>query len=151
MWPWVAVIIAIIVSIIILGIGIWLSLELDDWTIFSRSGSLLVVIALALAILDHSNWLQKVINVSSDAALPEFKEKLKQNFLNKVTERLSKHNLQKSEDEIEYIVNIEISKYIEEVPNRIGSTVKRSFQKYELIIAAIGTIVWGFGDLAKYI
>jgi hypothetical protein len=147
LWPWIIVGISILISILALGIGVWFSVEQKDWSLFSRAGSLLVIIALTMAIIDHSKWLKKVIDIGDRATSSEFKEELKKIFHEQITENLDKHNLIKPPVEIEFLADLECSKYLELAPQRVGINLRKWFQKYELIIAGIGTFVWGFGDL----
>ena len=56
--PFFWMIIIVVVSVIIIHHGISLSLECNDWTIFSRFGSLLVSIALISVLIDHSKFYQ---------------------------------------------------------------------------------------------
>lgn len=56
--PIVAIYLAwIFVAVATVG-GVWLSSLYEDWSIFARFGSVVVVIALLLAVYDHFSWAQ---------------------------------------------------------------------------------------------
>ena len=147
LWPRIIIIFLIFISIAIVGFGMRYSIENNDWSIFSRSGSVLVIIALIVAIVDHSYWSKKAIEVGNKAITEKRKEQFKDNFYKVIREDLDKYKVEKSENEINYLVNKEYTKYLEDLPERIGTVTRKSLQKYELIVASVGTVIWGFGDL----
>lgn len=138
---------SVIISIAILGTGIWLSFASSDWTIFSRSGSLLVIVALIMALTDHSGWLRKIIKIGDNSLSEKAKEEFKRAFSKNIEEDLKRFEIVKSKNEIDYLTDVKVQDYLQNFPNRIGIEIRKSIQKYELSIAIIGTLVWGFGDI----
>jgi hypothetical protein len=109
---------ALLLSLIMLGSGIVLSLHLFDWSWFSRSGCLVVVIGIFLTssqIIENSRRLKSRRSYNDQNFHRDFADKHKQRALQR-------------------------SRGLEE---DIWENGLRGF--YLLIV---GTLVWGFGDLA---
>ena len=112
---------ALLLSALVLVAGIGLSIELDDWTWFARSGSMVVVIGIFLTsseIIENSRRLRIRRNHHEQSFHRDFAEDIKRGTL-------------------------ERSRSLDE---DIWENGLRGF--YLLIV---GTLVWGLGDLAGFI
>ena len=119
------------ISIFILLItGIIPSIILSEWGWFSRSGALLVIFGIFTVWLDY----ESDINKSLDNIFSGFK-----NYLRDSEQKLTNK-------EINFIEK-EINSKFKEVSN---ATKKRS-KNIEFFIVAIGTLIWGYGDLVNKI
>ena len=140
-----------IFTIAITIIGILLSLKNHDWTIFSRCGSLIVVVALFLVIIDYSKSASALFKIAEPRLVDNKNEKILNEIKTDVLKGLSENNLSKTQDEVNFIANIiydyKMQNYKEQFPTRVGGYFKNSLQVNELLIGVFGTIVWGFGDL----
>lgn len=131
--------------------GIIISINLHDWSWFSRSGSLLVVIALTLEVIDFPTWISNISKSVRKYSERDGDEFLYDTFRNIIKENLKKHGVIKSPEEIEFLTEQYRDNYLELLPTKFGSGVKKMAHKYEIIIAAIGTLIWGFGDLINHV
>lgn len=123
--------------------GVWLSLSYEDWSIFARFGSVVVVIALLLAVYDHFSWARSLSTLS----LALINEQVDDIFVKDIREALENHGIEKSESEISYLAEQKSKAYHELFPYRFSHHLKSLFQRNELLIGVYGTLVWGFGDL----
>ena len=137
--------------IIITVIGVVLSIRLNQWLIFSRCGSLIILIALFLALIDHSGWAKTLYKITEPNLTQNQNPKTEKRIKNEIVEELQNCNLTISEKEINFFTWLaykqELSTYREHFPTRFGVYLKSFMQKHELIIATYGTLIWGFGDL----
>ncbi len=108
---------ALLLSAVVFASGIWLSLKLVDWSWFSRSGSLIVIIGILLTssqIIENSRKL-KTRRSHHD-----------HNFKRDFAEDIKKHNLERS-------------RHLDE------NIWENGLRGLYLLVA--GTLIWGFGDL----
>jgi len=108
---------ALLLSVVVFAGGIWLSLKLVDWSWFSRSGSLIVIIGILLTssqIIENSRKL-KTRRSHHD-----------HNFKRDFAEDIKKHNLERS-------------RHLDE------NIWENGLRGLYLLVA--GTLIWGFGDL----
>jgi hypothetical protein len=132
-------------------IGVVLSIRYDQWLIFSRCGSLIVLVALFLAIIDHSGWAETLYKITEPKLTQNKNPKIEKRIKDEIVDEIQKCNLTLSEEEISFFTwlayKLEFNSYREQFPARFGSYLKSIMQKHELIIATYGTLIWGFGDL----
>ena len=132
-------------------IGVVLSIRYDQWLIFSRCGSLIVLVALFLAIIDHSGWAETLYKITEPKLTQNKNPKIEKRIKDEIVDEIQKCNLTLSEEEISFFTwlayKLELNSYREQFPARFGSFLKSIMQKHELIIATYGTLIWGFGDL----
>jgi len=108
---------ALLFSIVVFSGGIWFSLKLADWSWFSRSGSLIVIIGILLTssqIIENSRKL-KTRRSHHD-----------HNFNRDFADDIKKHNLERS-------------RHLDE------NIWENGLRGLYLLVA--GTLMWGFGDL----
>jgi NADH:ubiquinone oxidoreductase subunit K len=115
---------SIIVSVIVIVLGVILSFISKDWTWFSRSGSLLVVIGIIVA----ANDINKSLAVLEDSKFSE-----------QILERIKEIRPDVEENEI--------NNRKEEILGLLKELMTQFYRRIELAILITGTIVWGFGDL----
>ncbi len=109
---------ALLLSITVFILGVWLSIENENWSWFARSGSMIVVIGIFLTssqIIENNRKLKKRRNHRE------------QNFHRDYAEDIKRGTLERSRS----------------LDEDIWENGLRGF--YLLIV---GTLVWGFGDLA---
>ncbi|MEK0276915.1 hypothetical protein, partial [Vibrio vulnificus] len=131
-----------VLAFAILAVGVWASFHWSDWVNFARSGAVLVVLSLSLAAFGFGNgFIDRVLSVVKPMAV-------------KIVEMQSKNRphlygihsglTQKEKDDL-------VQKVSRERLNQIHVLMKnrmaKDVQKIEFLIAALGTLVWGFGDL----
>lgn len=112
---------ALLLSATVFILGVWLSVDLNDWTWFARSGSMIVVIGIFLTssqIIENSRRL-------------------------KIRRSHHEHNFNRDFAEDIKRGTLERSRGLDE---DIWENGLRGF--YLLVV---GTLVWGFGDLAGYL
>jgi hypothetical protein len=112
---------ALLLSVIVIGGGIWFSLEQSDWSWFSRSGSLIVIIGVLLTssqIIENSRKLK--------TRRSQHDHNFNRDFANDIKEQTLKRSRSLDEDIWE-----------------------NSLRGLYLLVA--GTLIWGFGDLAGLI
>jgi hypothetical protein len=112
---------ALLLSATVFILGVWLSIDQNDWSWFARSGSMIVVIGIFLTssqIIENSRRLK--IRRSHH----------EQNFHRDYAEDIKRGTLERSRS----------------LDEDIWENGLRGF--YLLIV---GTLVWGFGDLAGYL
>lgn len=124
--------------------GVWLSLSYENWSIFARCGSVVVVIALLLAVYDHFSWARSLSQLAQSVAK---QKESGDTFVKDIREGLGSHGVEKSENEISFLAEQKSKSYHENFPYRYSYHMKSVFQKNELLIGVYGTMVWGFGDL----
>ena len=112
---------ALLLSAAVLMVGIWFSVELDDWTWFARSGSMIVVIGIFLT---SSQIIENSRRLRTRRAHHE------QNFHRDFAGDIKRGTLDRSRS----------------LDEDIWENGLRGF--YLLVV---GTLVWGFGDLAGLI
>ncbi len=114
----------LIASLIVTLIGILLSYNSGDWTWFSRSGSLLVVIGIIVAVKDINKSLAEL----EDRKLTDY-------LLEKLKERrpdIDENEIHDSKKEIMELTKEKIAIF---------------YRRVEVSILITGTVIWGFGDL----
>ena len=123
------VITAWVIAALALAIGCYLSIMSGDWRWFSRSGALAVVAGIWLVSWDLRN---EVRSENLDFSEPYIvKEYEKRGTKNPTRDQL---------DEVKELLR-----------ETMISLVRPQFSRNELRIVALGTIVWGFGDLMGYV
>jgi len=117
------------IFIILLGIlvlaGMAPSIVCSDWTWFSRSGSLVVIFGVFIVWLDYKGGIDEAL----DNVLSGYKE-----------------HLQNSED----LTEEQKEKFGKEVQEKFGEVSvlnEKRFQNIEFYVIALGTLIWGYGDL----
>jgi len=149
--PLLWIICSIFISGIIIYFGIQLSIKYNDWTIFSRSGSLLILVTLFIILIEHSKFFTSLIRNLDENRCIKYSSILKKIIRRKIVQTLRKYQIQKSSLEIDYLVEKEFYLFIEYFSNITRISLKEIAQRIELIIGIIGTIIWGFGDLISFI
>lgn len=109
----------------IAGLGVVLSLWLDEWGWFSRAGSLIVLCGLILA-----NWEYFSLTIGD---MLEFAHPV-------VKRRLNDHGISTGEDN--YRAEVE-----KQVRKELIDRFRPDYLSAELRIVTAGTAIWGFGDL----
>ena len=112
---------ALVLSVAVFTLGVWLSIEQNDWSWFARSGSMIVVIGIFLTssqIIENSRRLKMRRSHHEHNFNRDFAEDIKRGTLDR-------------------------SRSLDE---DIWENGLRGF--YLLVV---GTLVWGFGDLAAYL
>ncbi len=115
---------------ILLVTGIIPSLILSEWGWFSRSGALLVIFGIFIVWLDYKGSIDK----SLDNVFSGFKDYLSDSDKNLSTEEIDR-----------------MAKEIHGKFNEVSDATKKRFQNIEFFIVAIGTLIWGYGDLVNKI
>ena len=145
--PVVAVIAAWLIAIIIGSMGIGFSLYYGNWDIFARSGPLIVVCALFLALFDYTSSSKKFFDQLKKVLGPEYQQDEIERIRQFVREEIKKYGLTKSEDEIAYLADRKRESYWEGISIRLGGALKMRSVTSEVSLATLGTLIWGFGDL----
>lgn len=112
---------ALVLSATVLTTGVWLSIERNDWTWFARSGSMIVVIGIFLT----SSQI-----IENSRRLKIRRSHHEQNFHRDYAEDIKRGTLERSRS----------------LDEDIWENGLRGF--YLLVV---GTLIWGFGDLAGYL
>lgn len=128
-------------------LGFLLSVIYGDWSVFSRSGSLIVVCALLLALVDYATSTKEFINKTKEFLGPSYEEEEKGRIRQLIRDELDKYGLSKSEKEIAYLADQKREFYWDKFPERFGGSLKMKSVVSEVSIAMVGTLIWGFGDL----
>ena len=128
-------------------VGIVLSFLCGNWSIFSRSGSLIIVCALLLALLDYTSSTKLFIEKVREALGSEYREQELERVRQLIREQMETHGLTKSEEEIAYLADQKLNSYWEGFPGRLGGALRMRAATSEISLAAIGTLISGFGDL----
>lgn len=132
-----------IVSALVLSAGIYFSFVMNDWENFSRSGSIIVVISIAIHVWD--------VKTRSEKAKSEIVE-----YMSSEASKLEKYQEDKSDDArfsgdhlFREIQSLKLD--MEACANRFRALdveeVEKSYKKYEVVTGIFGTLIWGFGDL----
>jgi len=127
--------------------GIGLSLFYSNWYIFSRSGSLLVVFALLLALVDYTSSTKLFFDQVREALGPKYRLDELERIRQLVRDEIKEYGFTKSDEEIAYLADQKLESYWEGFPARLGGALKMRSVTSEVSIAIIGTLIWGFGDL----
>ena len=112
---------ALLLSLLVFIFGILLSIQREDWTWFARSGSIIVVIGIFLT-------SSQIIENSRRLKIRRCRHKL--NFHRDYAEDLKRASLERSRS----------------LDEDIWENGLRG-----LYLLVIGTLIWGFGDLAGYL
>ncbi|ELV8553733.1 hypothetical protein QNE49_001367 [Vibrio fluvialis] len=126
----------------ILAVGAWAGLHWNDWVHFARSGAVLVVLSLSLAAFGFgNNFIDRVLFLVKPATAKIIEIQSNNHpHLYGIHENLT--DKEKS-DLIHKVSRERINQVHVLMKNRMAKDV----QKIEFLIAALGTLVWGFGDL----
>lgn len=108
---------ALLLSVVVITGGMWFSIELMDWSWFSRSGSLIVIIGILLT-------SSQIIENSRKLKIRRSHHEL--NFNRDFADDINKHTLKRSRD----------------LDENIWENGLRG-----LYLLVCGTLIWGFGDL----
>jgi hypothetical protein len=120
--------------LLLIGLGMTWSLSAHDWQYFERSGSLVIVAAIAMAWRDHVSLLGNVERFYKG----EFKRLLVQFDAKRPTGLIaSAMNDEKREEISAAGSNVE----------ELISALKQRLRTTEAVILCIGTIIWGYGSL----
>ena len=112
---------ALLLSLSVFICGILLSIQRDDWTWFARSGSIIVVIGIFLT-------SSQIIENSRRLKIRRYRHR--QNFNRDYAEDIKRASLERSRS----------------LDEDIWENGLRG-----LYLLVIGTLIWGFGDLAGYL
>lgn len=145
--PFLAVKVAWWTAALVAFIGIAVSYFTGDWSAFSRSGSLIVVCALALAFFDYTTATKDFFDQVREVFGDQYEKQARSNVQKLVRDELRQHGIEKSDEEMAYLAERRMSEFWEGVPMRYGGQFKLKSLKTELTLAILGTLVWGFGDL----
>jgi hypothetical protein len=145
--PFLAVKVARWTAALIATVGIAVSYVTGDWSVFSRSGSLIVVCALVLAFFDYTTTTKQFFDKAREFFGDQYEEQVRSTVQKLICEELKKYGIEKSNEELGYLVERRISEIWEGVPARVGGLFKLKSLKTELALAILGTLIWGFGDL----
>jgi hypothetical protein len=128
MWP---LYLGVAVTAILFVIGGLFSYTTKDWTIFSRVGSLIVILGLLIAKWDLDNLIKSKIPLN-----------LIEDLIHVNAKKLIP-NKQLSESDIAEIK--------EKTHLSIVEDIKPKYRSGEIYIVSLGTLIWGFGDLVQKI
>jgi hypothetical protein len=109
---------------IVIVIGAGLSFIFENWAIFSRTGSLIVILGLFLAKWDLENLINSKIPINE--------------LIQEISVKKNKVLSEKA-----------INKVKENFKIRVISEIKPKYLRFEIYIITIGTLIWGFGDLIQ--
>lgn len=110
-------------ALIVFVVGLGLSQTTGNWTWFSRSGSLLVVLGVLFAYFNLDYRLERALHRTSRLSAKMIKRVAPQSrFLNHLSE-----------------ANDQMEERLDDIPNKVKTI--------EVIIIGAGTFIWGFGDL----
>lgn len=112
---------ALLLSATVIVFGVWLSFDQNDWSWFARSGSMIVVIGIFLT---SSQIIENSRNLKIRRSHHE------QNFHRDYAEDIKRGTLERSRSLDE-------------------DTWENGLRGFYLLV--VGTLVWGFGDLAGYL
>lgn len=128
-------------------IGAGSSLYTGNWEIFSRTGSLLIVYALLLALFDYTGATKDFFGSINNVLGKEFIEDEERRVKEFVREELAKYGLEKSEQEIAYIADQKREMFWEGLPSRYGEVFRMKSVTSEIGLAILGTLISAFGSL----
>lgn len=140
--PFILIFTAWVASAVILYNGYLYGLA--DPVNFARSGALVVAVALLVASIDHMT-VAKAISSSFSTLEDHIEERV---FKQHIESKLEQYRLKKSSQEIAFLEDMFREQYFDLAPYRYGKVIQQKLQKHEVLLGAIGTIIWGFGDLA---
>jgi hypothetical protein len=122
--------------------GVIISIQLTNWTHFARSGSVLVVLSLSLAAFGFGNgFIDKMLTVLKPIALRIVNMQSENRpYLYGINDGLT----DKQRDQL---VKKVTSERVNQIHMLMKNRLSKDIQKIEFTIAALGTFVWGFGDL----
>jgi len=126
----------------ILAVGVWGSFQWSDWVHFARSGAVLVVLSLSLAAFGFGNgFIDRVLFLLKPmtANVVEMQSKNRPHLYG-----IHPGLTEKEKDDLVQKVSRE---RINQVHILMKNRMAKDVQKTEFLIAALGTLVWGFGDL----
>ena len=135
-----------IAGVIVLS-GIILSFLYNDWSIFSRSGALIIVCALLLALFDYTSSTKHFFDQVRKVIGPTYRQEELERVRELVRKEMKEYGLTKSEEEIAYLADQKLESYWEGFPARFGGTLKMRSVSSEVSLAILGTLISGFGDL----
>ena len=138
MWFFVAIIIIC---------GMILSYCLCDWHILSRSGGVVIVCALLLALFDYTTSVKNFFKQVNDYFGTKLKDEQLKGVRNKIKQDLEQHGVIKPENEIDYMALEKIEFHFPAAVERLGNSFKMQSIKSEIAIAIVGTMISSFGDL----
>lgn len=125
--------IAYVAPLVIICVSIWLSVTFSDWGLFSRSGSLVILVGIYVAYYDFSGKIYQ--RVSHDGfSMSEFFEI---GSLSKFSDEELKEFAQKARE----------AENTREHNRKFSNYVSEKFIKMEVILVSAGTFISGFGDL----
>ena len=128
-------------------VGIVLSLLYGNWNIFSRSGALIIVCALLLALFDYTSSTKQFFDQVRKVLGPKYRQEELERVRQLVREEMKEYGLTKSEEEIAYLADRKLESYWEGFPARFGGALKMRSVSSEVSLAILGTLISGFGDL----
>ncbi len=134
------------VAIIII-CGMILSYCFCDWHILSRSGGLVIVCALLLALFDYTTSVKSFFKHANDYFGPKLKDEQLKGVRKIIKQDLERHGVTKSENEIDYIASEKLEYHFPGTIERLGNSFKMQSIRSEITIAIIGTMIYSFGDL----
>ena len=115
--------------------------DIPNWVAFQRSGSVVVVVSIVAIWYSVNKWLKdkkrrvKGFLADQKQCIPELTRK-ETGYSNKKY--------------INYTVK-KITSQIHDSTNSIFNKIEKKFYIHEMILAATGTIIWGYGDLLPFI
>jgi hypothetical protein len=126
----------------IMGVGAYLSHLENDWMLFARSGSLVVVVSLSLAVFGFGQkFISSVVDMIEPIALEIVTMQVsKRSYLYGVRSGLK-------DEELAEIVEKITRERIDRINAIMHKRLSQSVHKTEFFVAGLGTLVWGFGDL----
>ena len=145
-WP---VVLAYVAAILAIGISILIDMyeltEEAQWKTFQRSGSFVVFIALILGWYFINIWIKTKMGTAK-----KWIEDKGGVFHDLLKEEIFKINIEITKSTAEKIAK----RTSEELGSHVGQSIKGYFgslqQKFlvaEIILAGVGTVIWGYGDL----
>jgi hypothetical protein len=144
---YLAVYIAWCITGIIVIVGIALSILYGNWNIFSRSGALIIVCALLLALLDYTSSTKQFFDHVREIFGPKYRQEELERVRQLMHEEMKEYGLKRSEEEIAYLADRKLESYWEGFPGRFGGALKMRAVSSEISLAILGTLISGFGNL----
>ena len=112
--------------------GIGLSIFYANWNIFSRSGSIIIVCALMLALYDYTSSTKRFFDQVRKILVPKYRHEELERVRQLVREEMKEYGITKSEEEIAYLADKKLESYWEGFPGRFGGTLKMRSVKSEV-------------------
>jgi flagellar biosynthesis protein FliP len=130
--------------ILILVIGLIISLFLDSWVNLARSGAVIVVLSLALEATGYiDKYVARVLNnVGQFLPVIVMKDVMNNGYLYGL-------NGNETDEQLAHIAMKENSLRVNDLTRLVERQLSKSLRKTEFMLAAIGTLVWGFADLLE--